>query len=1112
MSFVTDRMDLGYFPLQDYAAAQDGTPPGLRQAIGGVRVGTLRGPGQINEGDAAFVEIARDGGLGTLGDIHPWMFWQTRERSQRASGSWSQAFASVAVSYDIYYGESRTQPIRDAFMHNDTRYTPRQSYLAAGMPEIPAGAMVLTMAGTTEELQHPITMWADPRLIAPNTGGRGACGTLVVDTDQKGELCMGGSQTPGVGGRSARLQTLMGVIPVAAGASMGGLGFSPGNVIALNYGRTGIENIPGFGAVFGQMAGYGGPTTGSGGGGSQNGPVTGRGNGSGGGGAPQSANSSENRGRFSHATYNGPGAFGQGGFSAGDEERKPRDYGSEFTPNPNAGGTGLMASMTACGPIHLGSVGDKHRFGTDADGNPINSAHISTTAYYFQNQYADAPLEFSATPYPRNKVEPYPGAARVNLSYDQGSLHRHLTGQKNGLWRWWAEVPYMVPGGPTTGGPGRPPGGPPGGPGGPTTPGPGPGGPPGGPPGGGPPGGPTTPGGGAPGGPPPGPGGPTTPGPGGKPPGGQGKPGGRPGGPTTPRWPRGLYFPPGWPFGPLVNPFGMSIPLPRPKTPPPPQGVPGPTTPGPSGKGGKTYPQGGGSLPGDGEPGVDPGDGFNPDQPYGGGGSPTTPGGRGICNEADTAGLLVPWQDEPTNPPIMSDQPGGGSPLTLLRLGSGDRQMQLGFRARANLFAGTRRKDPRDTLGRWSGRNPWTREIEFVPGVVDHIGGAGPEARDLYTIFHPLHESFAALSFRPQLWVARYPHFERNPQVGVEMAERDEQRRPQVLAMRAWGAQNSDIGDWDYKESATSSRSRGGTANGGIMFAPPRFEGEDYFGIRSGENVEDVTSDAATRSYVLATPGVSFALGRPDLSGGLKTGGITITQAEPTADRALLIAQDGSELIKAYDDGTDTIVELAQGGTAAIRIPTGTDAQRPTTPASGMVRVNNQVSPQKLEFYDSSTSQWRSAINAQSTATVSLLTAESGNLAVDGDALQRIVTMRGISSGAVFAELFIDGASERAAIPSDSTWIWEARIVGMDDTQTDRAAYVRRGLLYNKAGATVMQGSVETIGTDIETNANWDVQVTADNTNDSLKIEAKGDAGQDVGWVVSLQYVQVSYT
>ena len=57
-----------------------------------------------------------------------------------------------------------------------------------------------------------------------------------------------------------------------------------------------------------------------------------------------------------------------------------------------------------------------------------------------------------------------------------------------------------------------------------------------------------------------------------------------------------------------------------------------------------------------------------------------------------------------------------------------------------------------------------------------------------------------------------------------------------------------------------------------------------------------------------------------------------------------------------------------------------------------------------------------------------------------------------------------------------------------------------------------MEGSVETIGTDIETNANWDVQVTADNTNDSLKIEAKGDAGQDVGWVVSLQYVQVSYT
>ncbi|MGA0134782.1 MAG: hypothetical protein ACO3ND_10560, partial [Opitutales bacterium] len=189
MSYVTDRMDLGYFPLQDYAAAQDGTPPGLRQSLAGVRIQTLRGPGQINEGDAAFIEIARDSGMGTLGDIHPWLFWQTKERAQRGSGSWAQAFASVIVKTDIYYGESRSQPIRDAFMHNDTRYATRPTYLAPGMPELPGGAMVLSMSGTAEEIQHPIALWADPRLVCPHTGGRGATGTLVVDTDAKGELC-----------------------------------------------------------------------------------------------------------------------------------------------------------------------------------------------------------------------------------------------------------------------------------------------------------------------------------------------------------------------------------------------------------------------------------------------------------------------------------------------------------------------------------------------------------------------------------------------------------------------------------------------------------------------------------------------------------------------------------------------------------------------------------------------------------------------------------------------------------------------------------------------------------------------------------------------------------
>ena len=46
---------------------------------------------------STLLEFGRDGaqGFGTLGDLHPWLFWQTIDRSQRGMGSWSQAWAGM---------------------------------------------------------------------------------------------------------------------------------------------------------------------------------------------------------------------------------------------------------------------------------------------------------------------------------------------------------------------------------------------------------------------------------------------------------------------------------------------------------------------------------------------------------------------------------------------------------------------------------------------------------------------------------------------------------------------------------------------------------------------------------------------------------------------------------------------------------------------------------------------------------------------------------------------------------------------------------------------------------------------------------------------------------
>jgi len=1007
MTHVSDRTDIGYFPLQDFTA--DGTKPEIRLGIAGFRVGKHTGAGQRSAAADANIMVADENGMGTIGDIRPWFFWQTRGREHRGMGSWAMAWASICYERDAIGYISKVQPVGSSFMENDTRYETRTSWLGSGMPSIPGGAICLTVGTTSdEEVPNRATLWADPRLIAVNTpAADGTCGTLVCDLDANSDICMAGVPNPGTGqNRTARLQTLVRVITTdAEGVAPGGSDNSL-NILALQYGLTGVEGTPCYGAIYGPLGGVGGPTTGSGGGG-VGGPTTG----SGGGGSSSQANfnnppsqrpgqtrvragsSPEAQGFVHQGTDNGFGGFQQA--SGGETSKEVGEFGS-FVPQPQGNGVALMAAVGGFGPIHLGSQADFHQCQRDAEGNPVNSAHISTNAYFYANPSQDAPLDFAGIPYPQD-AKTYPHSARVHLAYDMVARHFHLTGAKMGKWKWFCEVPYFEPG-PTTGEPryefkneyhnhfhfhfhfyyfGRTPGGggdiPPPIPDGPTTPS--------------------------------GdrdkvPGNPTgrspTTGSGGKSPNTGGGDKEEVDGPTTPGprgrlggffgfWfglgPGGWRFGLGWLFGPGGGPRKTPGGEDENKTPKSPDG---PTTPGPGGSDGgqKHYPEGGTQgRPAPDGPTVDPGDGYNPDHPHGG--SPTTPRDGDICNEVVNKNMQ-PWEGGPNNP-IYGGVPGDTGLTASRRGGAGSRLNQFvpGGRRGGSRSIGSDWQDPRQQMGRWSGRNVWTREPEQKRGVVDHIGGTTMESKDTYTIFHPLNEAFSSISFRPQLWIKNFPHFERNPQLPREMVLRDERTRPQVLTMRAWGAQDQDTNDWTYKQAFDNSRARGGTADGGIMFSPPRFEGEDYFGLKSQEDVEDVNSSIATENYVLATPGVAFALGRPDTTGGLKTGGITIKQLEPASDRALQISQDSSELIKAYDASGDVIVELGQGGTGAIVVPKGTTAQRPT-PAAGMVRVRTGGITDILEFYDSASAAWVACSPDGSVALADIAEGGTGATTVDG--------------------------------------------------------------------------------------------------------------------------------
>lgn len=137
----------------------------------------------------------------------------------------------------------------------------------------------------------------------------------------------------------------------------------------------------------------------------------------------------------------------------------------------------------------------------------------------------------------------------------------------------------------------------------------------------------------------------------------------------------------------------------------------------------------------------------------------------------------------------------------------------------------------------------------------------------------------------------------------------------------------------------------------------------------------------------------------------------------------------------------------------------------------------------------------------------------AGHFGSQGDAQRSILVMRNATTDATVTELFLDGTSLRATIPNNTLWHADIRIAARQATGTNHAIYHRKCAIYKNttAGSTALQGTVQTIGTDEESDANWDVTVSADTTNGSLKIEVTGVAATNIRWVAEVSLVEVAY-
>ena len=102
-----------------------------------------------------------------------------------------------------------------------------------------------------------------------------------------------------------------------------------------------------------------------------------------------------------------------------------------------------------------------------------------------------------------------------------------------------------------------------------------------------------------------------------------------------------------------------------------------------------------------------------------------------------------------------------------------------------------------------------------------------------------------------------------------------------------------------------------------------------------------------------------------------------------------------------------------------------------------------------------------------------------------------------------------EDATNRINIPANSTWSFTATIVARQTSTANAKTWTRRGLIGNNAGAVTIS-ALDTIGTDhVLGTLAASIAITADNTNDALKIVGTGVAATDIAWTAQVSITQV---
>ena len=127
----------------------------------------------------------------------------------------------------------------------------------------------------------------------------------------------------------------------------------------------------------------------------------------------------------------------------------------------------------------------------------------------------------------------------------------------------------------------------------------------------------------------------------------------------------------------------------------------------------------------------------------------------------------------------------------------------------------------------------------------------------------------------------------------------------------------------------------------------------------------------------------------------------------------------------------------------------------------------------------------------------------TGRFAAAGDAQASLIQWRkSTTDGTANVELFTNGSTTRFPIASDSTVGFVVYVVARRTDVNGESYFVKHeGCIDNNAGTTALVGTVTTTVIADDSGGVWQSQVSADNANDSLKVDVTGAVGKSIYWL-----------